>query len=77
MQWGGGHMMSRYPNYPPPMMNTRMRGMYGQSRLMDPRQAELELQHRHRMQMMHGPAPRPGMHPGQRPAYAEVCYGCV
>ncbi|XP_067951702.1 histone-lysine N-methyltransferase 2C-like isoform X2 [Watersipora subatra] len=68
MQWGGGgHMMPRYPNYGPGMGGARMRGMYGQSRPLDPRQVEMERQHRHRMQMMHGQGMRPGMHPVQRP----------
>ena len=71
MQWGGGHMMPRYPNYPPGMMAPRMRGMYGQARPMDPRQIEMERQHRQRMQMMHGGGLRPGMHSMQRP-YPEV-----
>ena len=72
MQWGGGQMMYRGPNYPGGMMHSRMRGMYPQSRPpMDPRH-QMEMERRHRM-MMHGA--RPGMHAMQRPPYMEVGVG--
>lgn len=74
MQWSaGGHMMA-HPGYSG-MMHPRIRGpMYNPSRPMDPRQMEMERLHQHRMQMMHGGPPRPGMHPMHRPMYPEVCH---